>query len=191
MRWTALISLFSLLLGCSPSLDKGYQEVQADSCWAVRIPKKLKRVESLHPYAPIQYWNRRAAVFVVGLSEAKSSMEEQEAFYTLEDYAWFVHDQLCADKDTCMTPVMAPDSCSAMPCMDTEWIAQLPEDGLEIYYRIRVCEGEKRFYQLICWTTPERGELHRTALDSMALSLREIQPDTGNTALSTASAAKP
>lgn len=193
MRRLAFISLVLVASGCTRTLDKGYQEVQADSTWAVKIPKRLKPSKDLHPFAPIQYWNKREAVFVVGLSEAKQRMEEEEAYYSLEDYAWFVQDQLCAGMDTCLLGEMATDSCGAMPCMDTQWIAHLPDDGMEILYRIRVCEGEKRFYQLICWTTPERGERHRTALDSIVLSLREIVPvpSPGAESLSAASAATP
>ena len=173
MKTLALSFAILLLAGCSRSLDNGYVEVKADSTWSVRLPKRLKPSSELHPFAPIQYWNRTEAFFVVGLSESKDSMIQEEALYTLEDYTWFVQDQLCMKLDSCRPGNMDMDSCGIIPCMDAEWIAELADDGMEVYYRVRVCEGEDHFYQLICWTTPERGMKHQSALDTIMLSLRE------------------
>lgn len=174
MRWPALILPFLLISSCSRSLDRDYREVQADSAWSVMLPAALDSTSELHEFAPIQFWNKSEAFFVVGLSEKKQDMIKGDIYYNLEDYIWFVQDQLCVGKDSCLAPGPVPDECSSMPCMDAELYTQLTDDQMEIIYHIRVCEGSDRFYQLICWTVPSRSERHRAAIDSITASLREL-----------------
>lgn len=173
-----LACLMHFLLSCGFTEP---QEVVVNEKYKMTIPGHMYSTKTLNDDASLQYQNPRREIYIMVIEDnpdeinnaiINRSWEERcspgfDGFCTLATAAEEDNFLIADDSDK-----LQDDTINGHRARTFENIRQL--NGVEVFYKIALIEGESTFYQIIAWTLPDKEKDHGEIMQEMINSFAEL-----------------
>ena len=170
-----------VLSACNLGQVRSDQEIVVNEAVSFTLPGEFMPDNRLHDFAPIQFFNSSASIYLVGLEDEKSKLKNFYQNYSLDDYSEFVVHTVGQTLDTFSVTQTDRMVVNNLPCSLTQIEGQVfhgPET-VDLVYQIAVVEGKKSFYQLVSWSKTETSAANSNYICSIVDSFQEDLSATG------------
>ena len=162
------------LSSCAPIesfLSSVDTNVLQDESVRISLPDGWEKDERLHDNAMIQASNVEQDLYVIVLADDQEALSQ----YPLEDNSETYRSLLIQGLENVEDPArMEIDSINGNDAVQYEIRAQIGD--AKITYLHTTVLTDSRYYQVVAWTTTEQYAVHKSVLQNMVKSFREIEP---------------
>jgi len=168
--------LAALIISMAVSCDKGTQTVNVKR-YRIDLPGFLTKTTGLNDAASLQYKNEPKEFYVLVIDEPRKTFEdilkENAIGYepNLEGYSNLLIESLekgAAAKEKAVITDKKINGLNARVASVTGVV-----DGIAVFWKIAYVEGKNTYYQVLCWTLPQKQTEHEPLMDNIINSFKE------------------
>ena len=156
------------------------KEVTVKDRFAISLPAFLDTTTALNKDASLQYQNPRKEFYVMVIEDRKSELNKAiednglDSLYSkdLNGYVKLILDNMKNNMAKPKQSAIRDTTLSQLPAKVIELEGGV--EKIDIQYRIAFVEGRSRYYQVMTWTLKDKVAEHKSMMDKIRHSLREL-----------------
>lgn len=176
---TLILSIFAT--ACQQGQTVEATRVNIDQLYEIELPSNLKPGYDMHDYAGLQYYDAATDFYIIGIEDAKSSLEEvKRRRLRLKSYYEFVENTVFARADSIQLlsqQMFTTDQGIKVQLGDYYVNSQQWSSPYQLFYRIAVYESEAYFFQLVTWMPYEVYCERYDWIERISHSFRMVEHD--------------
>lgn len=146
--------------------------------YSLEIPAFLQKTTGLNDAASMQYKNEDKEFYLLVIDEPRKSFEDLVSANALsfepnlDGYSSILLESLEEGAHAKTKPVLAPKKINGLNAKITSLIGTVANES--IYWKIAYIEGKSTYYQVLCWTSPEKQKSFELMMDAVIDSFKEV-----------------
>ncbi|WP_162927102.1 hypothetical protein [Flavobacterium psychrotrophum] len=146
--------------------------------YSIDVPSFLQKTKGLNDAASLQYKSEDEEFYLLVIDEPRKAFEDlvkENALGfepNLDGYSGILLESLEEGAHAEVKPVLKPVKINGLTAKVTSLIGSVANE--KIYWKIAYIEGKSRYYQVLCWTSPEKQPEFESVMDEIINSFKEV-----------------
>ncbi len=176
MKKIIFLCLLAFIFSCGSSDE--VETVTIAHKYSIELPTFLSKGTGLQDDASLQYQNLLREFYVVVVDEPKFGLSEilMNAGYTPDLQGYF--NILTADIEGTMENTEIESvkdiQINGLKAKTFSMTGTIPENNIDVFYKMAYIEGEDSFYQIVTWTMKKNKDKYAPQMDKLIRSFKEI-----------------
>lgn len=154
-------------------------EIVTAKHYSLEIPSFMQKTTGLNDAASMQYKNDDKELYLLVIDESRKSFEDLVKTNALnfepnlDGYSGILIESLEEGAHVKPKPVLNPKKINGLNAKVTSLTGTVGDE--KSYWKIAYIEGKNTYYQVLCWTSPEKQESFEAMMDGIINSFKEVE----------------